>query len=256
MQIRRGLLMSTDSREARLERRIADLYASDEQFAAAKPDEVVSAAAVQPGLRLPDVVRTVMEGYAERPALGQRAVEYVTDATGRTTAQLLPRFDTVSYGRLWERVQAFGAAMRDEPIRPGDRVAILGFTSVDYTVIDIALTQLGAVSVPLQTSAPQAQLQPIIAETEPVLIASSIDYVDDAVELILAGGQERSDSGELVAGHVPARLVVFDFQSAIDDQRDALDAAKTRLAGTAVVVETLGDVLTRGRGLPAPRGIV
>src|SRR5882757_2501475 len=87
MQIRRGLLMSTDSREARLERRIADLYASDEQFAAAKPDEVVSAAAVQPGLRLPDVVRTVMEGYAERPALGQRAVEYVTDATGRTTAQ-------------------------------------------------------------------------------------------------------------------------------------------------------------------------
>jgi fatty acid CoA ligase FadD9 len=234
--------MSTDSREARLERRIADLYASDEQFAAAKPDEAVSAAAVQQGLRLPDLVRTVLEGYAERPALGQRAVEYVTDGTGRTTAQLLPRFDTVSYGRLWERVQAFGAALRNDPIRPGDRVAILGFTSVDYTVIDIALTQLGAVSVPLQTSAPQAQLQPIIAETEPVLIASSIDYVDDAVELILAGD-------------APARLVVFDFQSAIDDQRDALDAAKTRLAGTPVVVETLADVLTRGRDLPAPRGV-
>jgi fatty acid CoA ligase FadD9 len=237
--------MSTDSREARLERRIADLYATDEEFAAAKPDEAVSAAAAQPGLRLPEVVRTVLEGYAERPALGQRAVEYVTDGTGRTTAQLLPRFDTVSYGRLWERVEAFGAALRDDPIRPGDRVAILGFTSVDYTVIDIALTQLGAVSVPLQTSAPQAQLQPIIAETEPVLIASSIDYVDDAVELILAAG-----------GQPPARLVVFDFQSAIDDQRDALDAAKTRLAGTPVVVETLADVLTRGRDLPAPRGVV
>ncbi|MCW2556163.1 MAG: oxidoreductase [Mycobacterium sp.] len=236
--------MSADSREARLERRIADLYASDDEFAAAKPDQAVSAAAAEPGLRLPEVVRTVLEGYAERPALGQRAVEYVTDGTGRTTAQLLPRFDTVSYGRLWERVEAFGAALRDDPIRPGDRVAILGFTSVDYTVIDIALTQLGAVSVPLQTSAPQAQLQPIIAETEPVLIASSIDYLDDAVELILG------------AGDAPARLVVFDFQSAIDDQRDALDAAKARLAGTPVVVETLGDVLTRGRDLPAPRGVV
>jgi fatty acid CoA ligase FadD9 len=234
--------MSVDTREARLERRIADLYANDAEFAAAKPDEAVSAAAVQPGLRLPDVVRTVIEGYAERPALGQRAVEYVTDSTGRTTAKLLPRFDTVSYGRLWERVEAFGAALRDDPIRPGDRVAILGFTSVDYTVVDIALTQLGAVSVPLQTSAPHSQLQPIIAETEPVLIASSIDYVDDAVELILGGD-------------APARLVVFDFQSAIDDQRDALDAAKERLAGTAVVVETLGDVLTRGRDLPAPRGV-
>ena len=37
--------MSTDNREARLERRIADLYASDGQFAAAKPDDAVSAAA-------------------------------------------------------------------------------------------------------------------------------------------------------------------------------------------------------------------
>jgi fatty acid CoA ligase FadD9 len=226
-----------DTREARLERRIADLYARDEQFAAAKPDEAVSVAADRPGLRLPDVVRTVMQGYADRPALGQRAVEYVADATGRTTAQLLPRFDTVSYGRLWERVQAFAAALHDEPVRPGDRVAILGFTSVDYTVVDTALTQLGAVSVPLQTSAPQAQLRPIIAETEPTLIASSIDFVGDAVELILAGP-------------APARLVVFDFQPAVDDQRDALDAAKARLADTPVVVETLADVLSRGRELP------
>jgi fatty acid CoA ligase FadD9 len=228
--------MSTDTREARLERRIADLYASDEQFAAAKPDEAVSAAAARPGLRLPGVVRTVLEGYAERPALGQRAIEYVTDATGRTTAQLQPHFDTVSYGQLRERVQAFAAALHNEPVRPGDRVAILGFTSVDYTVVDTALTQLGAVSVPLQTSAPQAQLQPIIAETEPTLIASSIDFVDDAVELILAGP-------------APARLVVFDFAPEVDDQRDALEAAKASLADTPVVVETLTDVLARGREL-------
>jgi fatty acid CoA ligase FadD9 len=52
--------MSIDSREARLERRIADLYSNDEQFAAAKPDQAVAEAAEQPGLRLPDVVRVVM----------------------------------------------------------------------------------------------------------------------------------------------------------------------------------------------------
>ncbi|MDT5240896.1 MAG: fatty acid CoA ligase FadD9, partial [Mycobacterium sp.] len=38
-----------DTREARLERRIADLHSDDEQFAAAKPDEAVSAAANRPG---------------------------------------------------------------------------------------------------------------------------------------------------------------------------------------------------------------
>jgi fatty acid CoA ligase FadD9 len=231
-----------DTREARLERRIADLYSDDAQFAAAKPDEAVSAAANHPGLRLPDVVRTVLEGYADRPAVGQRAVEYVADASGRTVAKLQPRFATVTYGELWDRVQAFSAAVHDQPVRPGDRVAILGFTSVDYTVVDTALTQLGAASVPLQTSAPLAQLQPIIAETEPVLIASSIDYLDDAVELIRTGP-------------APARLVVFDYQPEVDDQRDALEAARARLDGS-VAVETLGEALDRGRARPAPRSVV
>ncbi|MBJ7339343.1 carboxylic acid reductase [Mycolicibacterium sp.] len=234
--------MSIDSREARLERRIADLYSDDAQFAAAKPDEAVSAAA-SAAERLPEVVRTVLQGYADRPALGHRAVEFVTEA-GRTTAKLLPQFDTVSYGQLWERVQALGAALRAEPVQPGDRIAILGFTSVDYTVVDIVTTQLGAVSVPLQTSAPQAQLQPIIAETEPVVIASSIDYVDDAVELIRAA--ERR----------PTRVVVFDYRPEVDDQREAFDTAKARLQDLDVAVENMTDVLARGRDLGAPQPVV
>ncbi len=179
-------------------------------------------------------MRAVLDGYADRPALGQRAVEFVGDADGRTTTELLPRFDTVTYGQLCDRVRAIAAALHDQPVRVGDRVAILGFTSVDYTVVDIALTQLGAVSVPLQTSAPQAQLQPIVAETEPSLIATSIDYVADAVALTRAG-------------HAPARLVVFDYRPEVDDHREALQAAKAALADTSVVVETLGDVLERGR---------
>ncbi|MCW2587729.1 MAG: oxidoreductase [Mycobacterium sp.] len=231
--------MSLDSREARLERRIADLYSNDEQFAAAKPDQAVAEAAEQPGLRLPDVVRVVMEGYADRPALGQRAVEFVTGADGRTTADLLPRFDTVTYGQLWERVRAAAAALNGQPVQSGDRVAILGFTSVDYAVVDTALTQLGAVSVPLQTSAPLTQLRPIIAETEPSLIASSIDYVADAVELIKSGP-------------APARLVVFDYRPEVDAQREALESAVAALAASSVTVETLGDVLERGAASNSP----
>jgi fatty acid CoA ligase FadD9 len=231
--------MSLDSREARLERRIADLYSTDEQFAAAKPDQAVAEATEQPGLRLPDVVRVVMEGYADRPALGQRAVEFVTGADGRTTADLLPRFDTVTYGQLWERVRAAAAALNGQPVQSGDRVAILGFTSVDYAVVDTALTQLGAVSVPLQTSAPLTQLRPIIAETEPSLIASSIDYVADAVELIKSGP-------------APARLVVFDYRPEVDAQREALESAVAALAASSVTVETLGDVLERGAASNTP----
>jgi fatty acid CoA ligase FadD9 len=238
--------MSTVTREERLERRIADLKASDPQFADAAPDEAISAAIEQLGLRLPQIVRTVFEGYADRPALGARAVEFVTDPdTGRTTAALLPRFETISYADVAERVQAVTNALADDPVRPGDRVALVGFTSVDYTTIDVALIGLGAVSVPLQTSAPVAQLHPIVAETEPTVVASSVDYLDDAVELILSG-------------FAPNRLIVFDYLSQVDDHRDALRAAKTRLAdaGSTVRVDTLVDILENGAKLPAVQPVI
>ena len=230
--------MSTDTREERLERRIAHLNATDPQFAAAKPDPVVSEAIEAPGLSLDELVRTVMEGYTDRPALGERAVEYVTDAQGRTTAKLLPRFDTITYAELWGRVNTLTSALSS--VHPGDRVAILGFASVDYTVIDMATISLGAVSVPLQTSAPVTSLRPIVTETEPAVIASSIDYLDDAVELVLTG-------------HTPTTLTVFDYRPEITDHREAYDDARARLAeaGSTVVVETLQDALQRGKTLPA-----
>ncbi len=109
--------MPIDTRDERLERRIADLKASDPQFAAASPDDAVSAAIEQPDLRLAHLVATVFDGYADRPALGARAVEFTTDAdTGRTTAELLPRFQTVSYRELSERVQSITNALA---VRPG-----------------------------------------------------------------------------------------------------------------------------------------
>ncbi|OBG25514.1 carboxylic acid reductase [Mycobacterium sp. E3198] len=229
--------MSTTS-EQRLARRVDDLTANDPQFAAARPDPAVAEALEQPGLRLPQIIRTVLEGYADRPALGQRVVEFVKDATtGRTSLELLPRYETITYRQLSERAGALARALAAGSVRPGDRVAVLGFNSVDFTTIDVALAQLGAVSVPLQTSAALAQLQPIVAETEPAVIAASVNQLPDAVELILAG-------------HTPAKLVVFDYHPEVDDQREAVEAARARLADTAITVEALADVLERGTALP------
>ncbi|MGH3373303.1 MAG: AMP-binding protein, partial [Actinoallomurus sp.] len=157
--------MSNATLDPRLERRIEELTATDPQFAAAAPSPTVVAALEQPGLRLPQVVRTVLEGYADRPALGQRAVEFVKDQTGRTALELLPRYETITYRELGDRVGALARALTDGAVRPGDRVCVLGFNSVDYTTIDVALGVIGAVSVPLQTSAAISQLQPIVAET-------------------------------------------------------------------------------------------
>ncbi len=118
-------------------------------------------------------------------------------------------------------------------------MCVLGFASADYATIDMALVQLGAVSVPLQTSAPVSQLRPIVAETEPRVFGSSIDDLGGAVELLLTG-------------YMPARLVVFDYRPEVDDQREAFDAARARLAeaGSPVLVETLAELLEREESLP------
>jgi fatty acid CoA ligase FadD9 len=158
--------MSTEpnaSRTERLARRVADLYAADAQFQAAPPDPDVIAAARRPGLRLAEVLQTLAGGYAERPAVGERARELVTDsATGRTTARLLPRFETISYRQLWARAGAVAADWRhhhSHPLQPGDFVATIGFASADYLTIDLACAYLGLVSVPLQHSGKRYGLQ-------------------------------------------------------------------------------------------------
>jgi fatty acid CoA ligase FadD9 len=233
--------MNPPDREQRLARRIAELYSTDAQFAAAQPSDAVNAALLQPGLRLPDITRVVFEGYADRPALGHRATELVTDPrSGRTTARLLPRFDTISYGEVWQRVRAVAAALASDGIQPGDRVATLGFTSIDYATVDIAIGQLGAVAVPLQDGAPVAQLATIVAEAEPVVFAVAVDYLADAVAIIQAG-------------HVPARLVLFDVRPEVDDHREALESATDALTEHSVVVETLAHVSARGASAYAPQ---
>lgn len=64
----------------RLARRRERLYVDDEQFRNTKPDDEIAAAARAPGLRIAEVMATVLQGYVGRPALAQRARE--VDAVG------------------------------------------------------------------------------------------------------------------------------------------------------------------------------
>src|SRR6201996_116720 len=225
------------------ERRVAELAANDPEFAAARPDAAVSAAIEAAGTRFPQVTKAVLEGYSERPALAQRAYELVQDPqTGRTSAKLMPWFSQVTYGELAHCVDELSRALADGLVSAGDRVTVLGFTSVDYATIDIALGAVNAVSVPLQTSAAIAQLKPIVLETEPTLFAASVDYLSDAVDVILAAAE---------AGHTPGRLVVFDYRSELDENREALQNAHERLTDLSLTIETLNEVRERGATLAA-----
>ncbi|AUX39065.1 oxidoreductase [Sorangium cellulosum] len=112
--------------------------------------------------------------HADRPALGARAFT-VEDGVLR----YLPRYQTLSYAELWARVQQFASGLRHGGlVQPGDRVAISGFASVDWLVADFACLYLAAVSVPLQTGMPAADLQQILGEVEPRAIVCSAEQLD------------------------------------------------------------------------------
>ncbi|MFI9381536.1 carboxylic acid reductase [Kutzneria sp. NPDC052558] len=227
--------------DERVRSRAARLYATDQQFRDARPDDTVTEGLLAPDVSLGRQLDLVFTGYADRPALAERATELVVDpATGRTTRQLLPRFDTVTYAQVRERVAAIAAELRqhdEHPLRPGDVVATIGFASGDYTAMDLACVHTGAVTVPLQNSATAAHLKPIIAEIEPLVIAAGVEFLDVAVDATAESASLR-------------RIIVFDYHPEVDDEREKVEAAQQRLAGRPVVIDTLSTVADRGRALP------
>ena len=230
-------------REQRLATRMADLFANDRQFRDAAPLADIQAAVERPGLPLSRVVAIVMEGYADRPALGQRARELITDsATGRRTLRLLPRFETITYRETWARAQALAGAWFHDPELPlhaGDMICVMGFAGIDYSILDLACIHLGVVCVPLQTNAPVAQLVGIMGETQPRILATSMDCLDTAIDCVLASAPV-------------GRLLVIDYASEDDEQRDRFCAALRRLeeAASPPSVEPLALLEERGRSTP------
>lgn len=194
-------------------------------------------------MRLAQVMADTFDRYQDRPAVAERAREYVRDAgTGRVSVRLLPRYETTTYRQLWSRVRAVASEWHHHPRRPivaGDRVALLGFTSRDYAVLDLACGYLGAVNVPLQIGASTEDLTAITAETEPVLVATSAERLATATELSLRTPSVR-------------RLVVFDHHPRVEEQAERFAAARDTLAeaGRDVEIVALPDVLDRGASLP------
>lgn len=222
--------------------RHARLLAQDAEYRAAMPLPEVDALRRQPARRFLELVQVVMEAYADRPAVGQRATELRTDAHGRRSLHMLERFETFTYRELWSDVRALAAAWYHDcntVVRPGDRIAILGFAGASYAVTDFATLHLGAASIPIPTNATAAQIRQIVAETEPKVLVAALESLDDAVAAISAGFH-------------PARLVVFGYRPEVDDQRETFERALRQIvdAGIPSVLESIEAACARGRTCP------
>lgn len=162
-------------------------------------------------------VEAVFDRYADRTALRQRDGDVVTDT---------------SFRELRERARAL-AAVLGETVAPGDRIAVLGPPSADVVTLELACSVLGAVSVPLQTSAPVEQLRAIVDETAPVWLGVTAAQAATAPAVTDAAAAE-------------VRTVLLDTTGAA--------GGATGAEGTddAAALPTLVDLVARGRDLPQP----
>jgi long-chain acyl-CoA synthetase len=98
--------------------------------------------------------RTVHEQILYRLQSKSRPITFVDLAEGRRI-----RYEA-SEVRKW--ILAATASLRILGIRPGDRVALVGWNSVRYLILDAAIGLVGAVSVPLYYTSPPQELERII----------------------------------------------------------------------------------------------
>ncbi len=216
--------------------RMLDMMENDPQIKELKPNPDVRAAiCAEPTLdRMIDVALT---GYSDRPALGERAYEIITEAD-INKRNYLPSFKTITYAQFQVRLKALANAWGYHPvhkINPNEFVGILGFTGIDFVTLDLACAYAYTVTIPLQSSTSGADLNEIFENTNPAALATTIGDLEVAVDHVIQHGGMRS-------------LIVFDYEEKADIERNLFEAAKTKLSESGVPTQiiALNDLLAFG----------
>jgi fatty acid CoA ligase FadD9 len=221
--------------------RLTGMTKTDPELGKLIPSEDVTRAISEPGLADHEVIRRILEGYADRPALARRAYEIVEDpATGLRERSYLPAFSKLSYGDVLERVEALASAWRHHDrhgVASGEFVATFGFTGVDYAVADIACVFARNVIVPLQANLAKADLVQMLKETGPRALITHVDHLDIVVDLALGQDSVRS-------------IIAMETDVRDDSDLARIDTARQTLAraGSSIEVTTLDDLIDYGRG--------
>ncbi|GGN67986.1 AMP-dependent synthetase/ligase [Nocardia rhizosphaerihabitans] len=91
-------------------------------------------------------------------------------------------------GELDTRVRALASALLDRSVAAGDRVAVLGRTSLEWALLDCAALAVGAVIVPVYPTSSPAQIEHILRDSGSGFFAA--ETADDAARLVAAGAAE------------------------------------------------------------------
>lgn len=201
--------------------RVLAMAKTDPQLAKLMPDPSLTALIDDESVTYDHMIARILDGYNERPALGTRDYEIVRcPETGDNIRSYQPSFSTISYTELHQNVKALANAWRTQDqhqLNPGDFVCILGFNSLEYTYVDLALAYVQGISVPLQATLAGTDLEGIFNDTLPTTLATTVEDIPVATRLAIAHTSIRS-------------IVVMEYDQRDDNDRKLFEAAKAELA--------------------------
>jgi long-chain acyl-CoA synthetase len=131
----------------------------------------------------------------------------------------------LTWGQLGERVRAIGGGLVASGIEPGDRVALMSSTRVEWTLADLAIIAAGAVTVPIYETSSAEQCAWILQDSgAKAVIAGSPDHAKT-----LDGARETAKS--------LAEIFVIDdgaldalAERSTDEHRDAMEGRSTAIS--------------------------
>ncbi|HVW24575.1 MAG TPA: long-chain fatty acid--CoA ligase [Polyangiaceae bacterium] len=132
-----------------------------------------------------------------------------------------------TWGELFDAARAVASALLDRGVRRGDAVALMANTREEWTVVDFAVTSIGAVTVPLYPTATEGRIAHVLADASAVLAV-----VEGVTELARV---------HAALGAVPSmrEIVVIDPRAS-----DSLDGAPGE---HCIPVSSYADLLRGGR---------
>ncbi|MFJ4657415.1 AMP-dependent synthetase/ligase [Nocardia sp. NPDC088792] len=148
--------------------------------------------------------------YAIVAEAAQRNPERHTLAAGEDMPLTCAEFDT--------RVRAVASALLDRGVAAGDRVVILGRTSLEWALLDCAALAIGAVVVPVYPTSSASQIEHILRDSGSRFFAAETG--EDAERLTAAGAAEVWSFGDIAgwaAGPLRADLAARVAQVTVDD---------------------------------------
>ena len=222
--------------------RLVELCERDPELNKLVPDPSVRDALCNEGMPLDRMIETLFSNYGDRPALGERCYDIVTDDAGSHRRGYLPAFKTATYAELLDRIKAVASALRNHPdclLKPDEFVCITGFSGIEFFTLDTACIFTQTVSVPLQTTMPEADRRDVYLTIDPAIVAATLDDLVATAQDVLELNGVRA-------------LIVFDYDERDDSDREQYERASSVLseAGSSIRLLKFAELIEFGKSEP------